>query len=497
MRPSFAIALSLLALAVALLSLSTSATGSMEPGVVADDVGGIVRDVDPDGFAWQEGVRPGQRVVELVRADQAGGWALETTDGVHAFRVNIQAAEASLRVTAAAGLAAVVLALLGLATARTRRRRAELLAVLGIVFAALPFAVVHVAPVGQATLLGAGIAPVVWIARWLPMRTPVRIALVSTGGAIAIPWLLHPGGVQPLGNILNQAWGLAIIAGTVAMVAVGTGMTPTRVLQTIAAIRVVDAAVIAAAAIVVVGLFVFGLPPVFVVVVVLLPLATYARARATIGQMLDRLLLAELRERAAIHATEEERARLSREIHDSPLQAIAGVIQQLEQQPDTSAARDSLRSVAAQLRTVATDLHPPVLDDLGLVPALEGVVRQATGDIEATMTVTNETGYTRSERPPPDVELAVYRIVQEALTNAARHSGGSHVIIEGLVAPTRIDLDVVDDGVGIDESRIDAAMRAGHMGVASMRRRAAAIDAQLEHVALQPRGTRVSVRWSG
>lgn len=496
MRPSFAIALSLVALAVALLSLSTSATGSMEPGVVADEAGGIVRDVDPAGFAWQEGVRPGQRVVELVRADQAGGWAIETTDGVHSFRANIQAAEARLRVTAVAGLVAVVLALLGLATARSRRRRSELLAALAIVFATLPFTIVHLEPVGAGTLLGAGVAPVVWIARWLPMRSRARIAVVSTVVAIAILWLLQPVGSQPLDNILDQLWGLTIVIGTVAMVAVGTDMTPARVLRTIAATRVLDATVVAAAVIVMVGLFVLGMPPALVVVVVLLPLVAYARARAAIGRMLDRLLLAELRERTAIHATEQERARLSREIHDSPLQAIAGVIQQLEQRPDAAAERESLRSVAAQLRAVATDLHPPVLDDLGLVPALEAVARLVTGDIEVSMTVTNVTGYTKSERPPADVELAVYRIVQEALTNAARHSGGSHVIIQGSVAPTHISLDVVDDGMGIDESQIETAMRGGHIGVASMRRRAAAIDARLEHVAVQPRGTRVSVRWS-
>ncbi len=139
---------------------------------------------------------------------------------------------------------------------------------------------------------------------------------------------------------------------------------------------------------------------------------------------------------------------------------------------------------------------PPVLDDLGLVPALEAAVREAAGAMEVRMEVANETGYTRSERPPSEVELAIYRIVQEASTNAVRHSGGESVVVKGIVGRTRIELDVVDDGVGIEDVRVEAAMRAGHLGVASMRRRAEAIDAQFEHARWDPRGTRVSVRWS-
>jgi signal transduction histidine kinase len=109
--------------------------------------------------------------------------------------------------------------------------------------------------------------------------------------------------------------------------------------------------------------------------------------------------------------------------------------------------------------------------------------------------IDNRTGYTAAERPPPDVELAVYRIVQEAVVNAERHSRGTTVVVSGAVARDRIALEVTDDGVGVSDEAIDASIRAGHLGVSSMRRRAAAVGATLEIGTEAGGGTRVALRW--
>lgn len=495
MSSAYAGASATLALVAALASLLFASTASIEPGVLADEAGGIVRQVDAGGYAWQAGIRPGQRVILVVRSEEPGGWALETSDGTHNYRVSIAAGEARLRWAALASLAATLIAVVSLAAVRTRRRRAELLASFALVLAVAPYAVVGLVPLGTATVLAAGLVPVGWLLRWTEASARAKRALGLGAIGLGAAWTVQQATSASVA-VLPEAWWGVVAVGTLVMLGVGTNMTPARVLRTVAAIRVLDGAVVAAAGVVSIGLYAAGQPVALALLVVLVALVLYVRARAAIEELLDRMLLAEIRERTAFQAAEQERARMSREIHDSPLQTIAGVIQQLERAPETSEARESLRSVAAQLRSVATDLHPPVLDDLGLVPAIEAVARQANATLETVVALDNQTGYTVDARPPADVELAVYRIVQEALTNAVHHSQGRRVEITGLVSPSLIALDITDDGIGLSSERVEAAMRDGHLGVASMRRRAAAIDARLDHIAEKGGGTRVKLRWT-
>ena len=97
---------------------------------------------------------------------------------------------------------------------------------------------------------------------------------------------------------------------------------------------------------------------------------------------------------------------------------------------------------------------------------------------------------------PSEVELAVYRIVQEAIANAQRHSGGTRVTVSGVLALDRLELSIADDGRGLTERAIREAQRAGHLGVASMRQRAAAIGAALDILPAPRSGTSVRVAWS-
>jgi two-component system NarL family sensor kinase len=144
---------------------------------------------------------------------------------------------------------------------------------------------------------------------------------------------------------------------------------------------------------------------------------------------------------------------------------------------------------------VATELRPPVLDDLGLAAALDFLAEQATtAAFPVSATVDDDTGFGPDRRPPTDVELAMYRIASEAVGNAVHHSGGSTVRITASVTPDRVELSIVDDGEGLaSETARDAAKRK-RFGLVSMRRRAEAIDAELS-IEGSSSGTRVRVVW--
>jgi two-component system sensor histidine kinase DegS len=211
---------------------------------------------------------------------------------------------------------------------------------------------------------------------------------------------------------------------------------------------------------------------------------------------LDRIFLGDLRERASIDAIEAERSRVARDLHDEPLQHLAGAIKRLEARPEHAEVTGMLRSVADQLRGVATELHPPVLDDLGLAPSIEFLAARGSDGCQVTVAIAQENEYAASARPPAAVELAVFRIVQEAMTNAMKHAGCSELLIEGSVSATRIDLRITDDGSGLTGRELNRAMRDGRLGVASMRRRAEAIDAELRIDGRPGKGTTVSLAWS-
>jgi len=163
--------------------------------------------------------------------------------------------------------------------------------------------------------------------------------------------------------------------------------------------------------------------------------------------------------------------------------------------PDAEAETQQLREVAAQLREAATDLRPPVLDDLGLGAALEFLASNSSlAGVQVRSDVSNQDATYPATRPPSEVELAVFRIAQEAIANAIQHSHASMVRIEGDVARDGVDVTVRDNGEGIAKDGARSATRRGRLGLASMRRRAEAVDADLS-IEGSSTGTRVRVRW--
>lgn len=185
----------------------------------------------------------------------------------------------------------------------------------------------------------------------------------------------------------------------------------------------------------------------------------------------------------------------SRATCNVPLQELAAVIRRLEILPGAEAESEDLRALAGHLRNVATELRPPVLDDLGLPAALDFLAEEATTTaMPVTTDIVDDTGFGTDRRPPTDVELAMFRIAAEAVANAVRHSGGARVHVHAAVAPDRVELVVSDDGAGLSSDAARDAAKRKHLGLASMRRRAEAIDAELS-IDGSTHGTSVRVVW--
>jgi signal transduction histidine kinase len=194
--------------------------------------------------------------------------------------------------------------------------------------------------------------------------------------------------------------------------------------------------------------------------------------------------------RDTVEAAESERRRWARELHDETLQGLAGLQVILATAGPAADRADVDQSVAlaiAQiqeqiegLRTLITELRPAALDAFGLRPALESLLARL-GTVEGLdVTGALDLG---PERLDPDVETTIYRVVQEALTNVAKHAAAEHVRVRLTRAAGAIELEITDDGRGFEPGRPSTGF-----GLLGMRERAALVGGAIE-VASSPAGT--------
>ena len=201
--------------------------------------------------------------------------------------------------------------------------------------------------------------------------------------------------------------------------------------------------------------------------------------------------------RRVISAQEEERRRIARELHDQTTQQLTALAMQLE---SVSSSHPQTRGLLGRsqilvgrmiddLHRVIYDLRPAVLDDLGLLPAIRtyAETRLAAQGIEVHCEF--------PESIPPlsrDATTALYRIVQEALTNVVRHARAETVLIGCTVTDDRIVLEVEDDGVGFEPSSVARPRETGEgLGLLGMRERLALLGGWLELESERGRGTHV------
>jgi len=186
--------------------------------------------------------------------------------------------------------------------------------------------------------------------------------------------------------------------------------------------------------------------------------------------------------RRAVDAQELERARLARELHDETGQALTSILlglKHLDDVVETDEAREATASirelVAATLqdvRRLAVELRPSALDDFGLVPAVERLASNLSEQSDLVVDLEARLG---DRRLPPEAETALYRIVQEGLTNVVKHAAAHRVSITLVRKEAAAVVVIEDDGQGFDLE----AVRAGALGFTGMRERVELVGGRL------------------
>jgi signal transduction histidine kinase len=192
-----------------------------------------------------------------------------------------------------------------------------------------------------------------------------------------------------------------------------------------------------------------------------------------------------------ISAGDQERAHLARELHDSTAQSLSALDLLM-----TAMLRDGcddalterlhvmqqiVGEALTEVRLLSHAVHPRVLDDLGLVPALEGLARQTRETTGLEARVTSDVRTTLR----PDVASALYRVAQEAVRNAVRHAGARAIRLSVTAGGGMATLTITDDGTGFDV-RAAEGRRTG-MGLFTMRERVGLVEGTLE-IASEPHG---------
>jgi two-component system sensor histidine kinase NreB len=202
------------------------------------------------------------------------------------------------------------------------------------------------------------------------------------------------------------------------------------------------------------------------------------------GQLLIRLF----------DAQEEERGRIARDLHDELGQQLTAMLVTLQAVKESTTIEDAREraTLAAQsgaaglreVRRISRGLRPLVLEDLGLRPAIERICEEFRGS--GTPEISLQLNLQSDHRFPPALETAVFRVVQESVTNAVRHAGASliHVQIDAL--PRELLLRVEDDGAGIEPNRLERSF-----GLAGIRERVEALDGRLDVRSIPAGGTAI------
>lgn len=190
--------------------------------------------------------------------------------------------------------------------------------------------------------------------------------------------------------------------------------------------------------------------------------------------------------RHTIAAREEERRRISRELHDGPLQSLVALWRDLDAMRSDAndplgeallRARGTTEDVADQLRRFSRDLRPSILDDLGIAAALRAEAERmgAGSDIDVRVEIVGT-----PRRLGTDAEIALLRIAQEALRNVERHAGAAIVDVTLEFGLSDVSMRIADDGAGLDPIPSQSELlRGSHLGLIGMRERARIIGGSL------------------
>jgi two-component system sensor histidine kinase UhpB len=206
---------------------------------------------------------------------------------------------------------------------------------------------------------------------------------------------------------------------------------------------------------------------------------------------------------AITKSQEEERKRIARDLHDDTIQSLLALSRQLElyqssesnleRQAKLTELQDMLARILVTIRQINRDLRPLMLEDMGLIPALQTLVRDARQGDGAIPHAKFET--TGQQFPiSPELELALYRITQEALTNIRKHAHATGVVVVLSFDSGVVKLEIVDDGKGFEEpwSLTDFA-QLDHFGLLGIQERVWTVGGSLSIQSSPGQGTRLNV----
>ncbi len=418
----------------------------------------LVTSVAPGGDAWNYGIRPGMEIIGISPSDAlpSGDWqSLLVANGT--VQITIQRHDLPPTpeplIVCAAALVAAILAFRYVPTV------AWLLTLAPPAIASLNGAMLVDPPINLAFEAIGPLVAALFVTsaasrprgRWLALGPAVVIVyLVAWLVAYAASW---------------QNWTVIRDAGVLASLALGALGAATSLSSAIRRARSRSAQGLAG-----------------------LPLAV------AVGVVVDELVPG--RTRTRLSAIERERARLATELHADVLPDLSDVIRSIEEGDSPRAAADRLRAISAELRELMAERRLSILEDQGLVPALEWLVEHVEARTGVRVELDVEGARLGAEdRPPREVEIASYRVCQEALDNALIHARPKSIRVRLEVDAAHARLEVADDGVGIRPGDEDRAVRGGHLGLVDMRSRAAAIGGALQVGRRPGGGTLVLLRW--
>ncbi|WP_308636657.1 sensor histidine kinase [Paenibacillus silvisoli] len=205
-----------------------------------------------------------------------------------------------------------------------------------------------------------------------------------------------------------------------------------------------------------------------------------------------------------ILAQEEERKRIAREIHDGPAQSLANIVLRTEiaermlvkqefqiVQEELIDLKSQVRSGIEEIRKIIFNLRPMALDDLGLVPTLRKYI-QDYEEKSKIRTMFETVG--KEIRLPSAMEAGIYRLVQEAFSNAFKHADPSFVILEITYQAQMVKIVVKDNGVGFHVDQMESRVKnSTHFGLIGMRERVELLEGRMEIESTVGQGTKVTI----
>jgi signal transduction histidine kinase len=189
---------------------------------------------------------------------------------------------------------------------------------------------------------------------------------------------------------------------------------------------------------------------------------------------------------------EEERKRLSQELHDDTIQSLVHLDQQVQlmdiSTQSTLVLRTQIAKISSNLRSMIQDLRPSYLDELGLVPAIDMLTKSLNTNQPESVIVFDVIG--KPQRLPSEVELVFYRVAQEGISNSLKHANSETIFVTLSFLRESTQLEIQDEGCGIADGVLEQLESS--FGLRGMHERAFSIDGKLELVS-DAKGTMVSL----